>query len=161
MVIKGKTLILISSFLQVRLGKSTRKCFVILCKPSIYLYVNICLLYYHQAVVSPSPLLVSSHKDTDSSFLLWFFRAQHYHHYVKIITGPGTCGLGRGVSGLNFRRSCTFQSLMYLCSRQMWGECLGCLPRWVEVRSKTVLFAVDSSIPRKFAGTNWCSINVC
>lgn len=83
-------------------------------------------------------------------------------HYVRIITGPGTSVLGRGESGfLNFRRSYTSQSLMHLCSGQMWGECLGHLPRWVEPRSETVLLAVDSSIPRKFPGMNWCSRNIC
>ena len=49
---------------------------------------------------------------------------------------------------------------MPLCSGQMWAECLGCLSRWVEVRSETGLFTVDSSIPGKFLGTNWCSIFV-
>lgn len=49
---------------------------------------------------------------------------------------------------------------MPLCPGQMWGECLGCLSGWVEVRSETGLFTVDSSIPRRFLGTNWCSIFV-
>lgn len=157
--IGGRTLILVSSFSQVRLEKVLSQ----LWKLSI-ISLSICLSHHRQVITNPSPCLVNSYKDQDSvSFLLWFFTAQHRTPlYEDSYRAKDMCVLGRGEAGLlSCWRSCTLQSLTLLGSGQMWGECLGRLPRWVEVRSEAVLFAVDSSIPRKFSGTSWCSRNIC
>lgn len=45
-------------------------------------------------------------------------------------------------------------SLECLCPGRMWEESVGRLPREVEVRSWVVVLTIDSSIPRKFLGTN-------
>lgn len=48
--------------------------------------------------------------------------------------------------------ACT--SLECLCPGRMWEESVGRLPREVEVRSWVVVLTIDSSVPRKFLGTN-------